>query len=217
VAVGESTTLTVTTAPLPLFEKFTSGKVGFFTTQKTKFFLQLFLAVNQSYVSRLTSINRRVQAMTVNLDRISNADIRQFVIFERVLNDFLSALIPTYTILKNVLSGKYFKLYDDDQDMVEDLLLANNQLVEMAKANLTTIVNIRNAYSTIMTNNLNRIIKLLTSLTIVLTVPTMIASFFGMNVPVPLEGSPYAFWVILVFTLAVSAGILGLFARNRWL
>jgi magnesium transporter len=217
VAVGNIGLLTLSSKHLPLIDRLTSGKVLFFTTQKIKFFLQIFFAINQSYMNRLTTINRHIQSMSVGLDRVRNEDIMQFVVFEGVLNDFVSALIPTNTILQNVLSGKFFKLYEEDHDLVEDLLLANNQLVEMAKGNLKTIVNIRSAYSTIMTNNLNRVIKLLTALTIVLTIPTMIASFYGMNVALPFEGSHNAFWIILGLTVAISVTILTVFARNRWL
>ncbi|RMD59430.1 magnesium transporter CorA family protein, partial [Candidatus Parcubacteria bacterium] len=126
-------------------------------------------------------------------------------------------LIPTSTILQNLLKGGYFPLYEEDEELVEDLLLSTNQLIEMSKATLKYIVNIRDAYSTIMSHELNRVMKILTSLTIILTIPTMIASFYGMNVALPWATSPLAFVGIILFTLVVSVLLLVLFIKNRWL
>jgi magnesium transporter len=78
-------------------------------------------------------------------------------------------------------------------------------------------VNIREAYSTIMTNNLNRIIKLLTALTIVLTIPMVVSGFFGMNVPVPLSDSPYGFFAMIGVSVVISVGLFYLLKKNKWL
>jgi len=101
--------------------------------------------------------------------------------------------------------------------MIEDLFLASEQLVLLAKNSLTTVKNIRDAYSAILTNNLNRVIKLLTALTIILTVPTMIASFFGMNVDLPINESEIGFWIIALSALGISGLIFYIFYRNDWM
>src|SRR3990172_1492160 len=129
-------------------------------------------------------------------EKINNKDIIQFVTYESVLNDFLTALEPTNVILKNLFSGKFLKLTDQEKEWVEDLYFSNSQLIELSQANLRNIVNIREAYSTIITNNLNRVIRLLTSLTVILAVPTMIASIYGMNIDLPFDHSPNAFFII---------------------
>jgi magnesium transporter len=215
--VGEDFVATITQKPLPFLDKFTSGKVKFFTTQKTKLFLQLFAEINSSYNNHLTNINRRVRAMTFDLEKITNKDIIQFVNLEGDLNDFISALSPTHNILNNLLSGKYLKLYEEDKDLTEDLLLANGQFIESCNAILKSIVNIREAHSTIITNNLNRVIKLLTALTIILTVPTIIASIYGMNVKLPLAESPLAFFLVTGTAFLISVTLLFIFIKNNWL
>ncbi len=215
--LGKDFVMTVTRKSLPVFKRFTTGSVRFNTTQKTKFFLQVFSAIMDTYSAQLTTINRKVRALSVHLEQISNKDIIQFVGYERVLNDYVAALIPTNTILRNLLSGKYFRLYEEDEDLIEDLMLSNGQLIEACTSNLKTMVNVREAYSTIMTNNLNRVIRVLTALTILLTIPTMIASFYGMNVPLPGNNTPEAFWWILGVTSFVTLFLLGIFTRNRWL
>src|SRR4030042_71073 len=152
------------------------------------------------------------------MEKIGNKDIVQFVNFEGVINDFLAALVPTNTILNNLLnstaSRRLLELYEEDKDLIEDLFLSNNQLIELCKANLKTIVNIREADSTIMTNNLNRVIKFFTALTIILTVPMIASSFYGMNINLPFAEHPMAFWGILITTLVVSFILLAIFFRK---
>ncbi|MBI3088770.1 MAG: magnesium transporter CorA family protein [Candidatus Colwellbacteria bacterium] len=217
IVIGENFVLTLSERPLPFIEQFLNGKVDFSTTQKTKLFLQIFSQIVSSYNNSLNSISRSVRSVGLHLEKITNKDIARLVSFEGVLNDFLSALVPTNTILNNLLSGRFIKLYEEDRELVEDLSLGIGQLTESCKSNLKTMVNIREAYSTIITNNLNRIIRLLTALTVILAVPTMIASFFGMNVALPAADSPQAFFWILTGTGATAALILGIFIKNRWL
>lgn len=217
IAVGENFLMTLSVSPLPFMDKFLEGKIDFYTTQKAKLFLQIFTEINLVYNSFLHNISKQIRSTTILLERINNKDIIQFVTFENVLNDFLSALVPTSTILKNLMSGKYLKLYEGDKDLIEDLSLNNDQLVELSQANLRTLVNIREAYSTIMTNNLNRVIRLLTSLTVILMVPNLIASIYGMNIILPLAESPQAFSNILSLIVALVAILLVVFFKNRWL
>lgn len=217
IGVGENFLITVCKKELPFLNRFLEGKVSFFTTQKSRLFTQLISEINLGYQAFLKEISREVRSVTVRFERIENRDIIRFVMFEGVLNDFIAALIPTNRILESILTGRYFKLYEQDQELTEDVFLANGQVMEACKSNLKTIMNFREAYSTIMTNNLNRVIKLLTSLTVVLAIPTMIASFFGMNVPLPFAESPYAFWGILGLTLPVAILALAIFMSKRWL
>lgn len=217
IIVGEAFVVTVCRIELPFLNLFKNSERAFYTTQKNKLFLQLFSEINTTYSSFLTTINRQVRASRISLERITNKDIAQFVGLEATLNDFMSALVPNNTILQKLLSGKYLAFFPEDMNLVEDLSLSTGQLIETCKADLRTLVNIREAYSTIVTNNLNRVLKLLASLTIVLTVPTFIASLFGMNVPLPLDATPHAFYLILGFISLLSILLIFIFYRNEWL
>jgi len=204
VVVSEDFVLTLTQKSLPLWDRFITEKIDIHTTQKTKFFFQIFFEVANMYNRFMNQIRRDLQQSTESFGAISNKDIVQFVRYESTLNNFLSALIPTNVSLDNLLTGKYLKLYEDDKDFIEDIFLMNEQLIASCKSNLRAISNIRDAYSTIMTNNLNRVIKILTVLTIVLTIPTMVASFYGMNVGIPGSGSPISFLIIIVGAFLLS-------------
>lgn len=214
--IGVDFLMTFCQRPLPFLPTLLGGRANVTTTQKVKLFLQIFHEINSTYSKFVTAISKSVRTVGVKVESISNKDIVQFVRFESALNDFMGALVPSNVMLSNLLSGKSLQLYEEDKDLMEDLSLHAGQLVELCKSSLKTIVNIREAYSTIVTNNLNRVIKFLTALTILLTVPTMIASLYGMNVPLPLAGSPFAFWIILGGVLGISGVLLWVFSRNRW-
>jgi len=217
VAVGSDFLMTVSQKKVSFFDKFLKGKIDFFTTQKAKLFFQIFLEINLQYGGILNDIRKEMLKISVDVKKVNNDDVVQFVVFENAINEFLSALIPINSVLETLLSGKFFPLYEKDRDLIEDLYLSNRQLVELSKANLKTIVNIRDAYSTILTNNLNRVIKLLTSLTIIFTIPTIVSSFYGMNVVLPLQGNPYSFWIVLGITGLISMLLLALFYKRDWL
>lgn len=221
IAVGANFVLTISQMHFPFFEKFETDKIEFTTTQKTKLLIQFFSEIIASYNNFLTSINRSVRGVSIRVENITNQNIIQFVTFEGIINDFLSDLVPTSAILKNLISaessGRFLELYEEDKDLIEDLSLSSNQLIELCRATLKTIVNIREAYSTIMTNNLNRVIKFFTALTIIMTIPMIISSFYGMNIDLPFAGHPLAFWGIAGGTLAIAILLLAVFIKKRWL
>ena len=209
--------VTVAREKLPLMERFDTGQTEFFTTQKTKLFIQLFLLINNEYQKLINEMRKNVRHTTVNVEKIQNKDILKLVNIETIFNDFLSSLQPAGITLEKLMSGKYLKLYEADTELVEDLLVGTRQLVEMSVTNLKAIANFREAYSTIVSNNLNKTMKLLTAVTLILTIPTMIASFFGMNVGVPFSSHPLAFTWIVVATIGLSMGLIIVFWKKDYL
>lgn len=208
--------MTFSLNPLP-FVKELLDEENFYTTNRIRLFFKVFVKIHSIYNSFLHNISKLIRSTTIELEKINNKDIVQFVTFESVLNDFLSALEPTNVILKNLSSGKLLKLKDQEKNLMEDLFFSNSELIELSQANLRNLVNIREAYSTIMTNNLNRVIRLLTSLTVILAVPTMIASLYGMNIKLPFEDSPDAFLAIISTIIFIASILIIIFLKNRWL
>ncbi len=216
VAFGEDFILTVSKEKINFLDELV-GRKQVNTTQKTKFFLKLFSLINYQYNYLLLDINKKASALREKIEKIDNKDIAHFIDLEKILNDFLSVLLPTNNLLKRLLSGKYIPLYEDDKDLAEDLFLANGQLLEYTKTVLKYVVNIRSAYSNIINHDLNRVMKLLTALTIILTIPTIIFSFYGMNIPLPLSGSSFSAVYVLLFTFLFSGGVFLLFLKKDWL
>jgi magnesium transporter len=186
------------------------------STKSLDVFVALFNHITGSYQVALNLLNRRVNNIRGKYDRIGNRDILELVTIEDTMNNYLSSLALSRTVFKDILAGKNLKLPDPYFEKVEDVYHAMGQMIEVCQTNITSLTNLREAYSTILTNNLNRVIKLFTSLTIILTIPTIISSFFGMNVALPLE-HPWAFFYILIGTIAVSGIILTIFIKNDWL
>lgn len=212
VAIGKSFVLTFSRSECSFLNDIRSGKKLVHTTQKTKFFMQVFSSLNFAYSGVLLGVNKKIRTIKVRLEKINNKDIVQFVDFEYILNDFLSALLPTNSVLQKILDGKHIPLYEEDKDLVEDIFLSNGQLVETVRSTLRYVVNIRDAYSNIMTHDLNRVMKILTALTIILTIPTMIFSFYGMNVTLPHS----SYFGIMIFTLVISVFVFLIFLKKRW-
>lgn len=217
IVMGESFVLTITLKNIPQFKRFLDGKEEVHTTQKTKLFIQLMDSVVNSYERKLVRLRRVVQRDRAGLREIGNKEIVRLVNYEHELNDMVSALVPTSSWLEQVTLNSHIQMYNEDREMMEDLVIAARQLVQSSRSVLTTIQNVRSASEAILTNNLNSTIRTLTILTILLTIPTIVASLYGMNVPLPLAEHPYMFWLIVVFILMVVSLVVWVFKRYRWL
>lgn len=218
IIMGENFVLTVVHRPVPQFAKFISGQTVVHTTQKTKFFLQLLNAVTESYEKQLVQLRRSVHKDRAKLRRIGNKEIERFVTHEHKLNDMITALVPTSTALQQVTNSRTgaMQLYEEDVDYMEDLLIDNNQLVDSARSVLRMIQNLRSATEAILASNLNATIRTLTLLTVLLTVPMMVASLYGMNVHLPFADAVWAFWAIIGSVLLLVASAVIFFKRNGW-
>lgn len=187
------------------------------TTQQTKLFLVMVDAIVRQYQTRVASINRQMRAASSDVRNLGSKDIAGLTEYERKLNDYLDALLPTNIAVEKLLSGKLLKLYEDDRDLVEDVSIDLEQIISRCKSLLRTVANTRDSYRAVMDTRLNETIRLLTVFTLALTIPTMLAGLYGMNVPLPggAQHSPFAFWFIII-TSVISALSLGFyFLRKR--
>jgi magnesium transporter len=218
IIVGEGKFITVSQRKLPQLNKFINGTIEANTTQRTKLLLQIINVIVSDYDSQINTVSRQIKATRSRLrvEEIGNRDFINFVTIEDELDDFLTALSPTNLILRRLLSGKHLKLFEDDEDLLEDLLLNNEQSIEACRTNLKTIVSIREAYSTIMGNNLNRVIRQLTVLTVIMTVPTIVSGVYGMNVALPFDHHPLAFPIVMFMIAGISVLLLVFFRKQRW-
>lgn len=211
--------LTLTNRPLSRLERFTEEKLVFNTSQPERLVLIIMAEMLDQYDLYLNQVSRQIKGIRSRLrnSEINNRDFVDFALVEDELNEVLAALTPTAAILKRLLVNKHLKLTQADHEVVEDLILASEQLIESAKSSTKSIVNIREVYSAIMTNNLNRIIRILTVLTVLLSILTFITGLFGMNVLVPFTAEKHAFSIVLAGSLTLVLLLLFMFRRNRWL
>lgn len=188
-----------------------------YTTQKTKNLLRICFQLTNLYTQEIRKINKEINAKKVSLSELKNEDIIAFVELEEVLNEFITALVALMGVFEKIRSGKYVKIFQKDQQLLEDLVISCYQSLDMSKASIKKIINIREAYSTILTNTLNKILKFLTSLAVIMGVPTIISSLYGMNLSLPLQQNPLAFFWILFFIFLVSLGFVLFFYFKKWL
>lgn len=210
--------ITVSRTPAePIAKLLENGQIV--TTQKVKLVLEILEEINKGYRSHLNSVTKRILSTRNKLHRtvISNTEVLNFIDIEEDLNEFLAALQPYGIVLQALLNGKYMRMHDKDEDLIEDLQLSTNELIELTNSRLKTIQNIREAYTTIATNNLNQIFKRLTSIAIFMTIPTIVGGFFGMNVLLPFESNPYAFWIVSSITLVFMVSFIYYFRKHKWL
>lgn len=217
VVMGESFVLTFALREVPQFSVFIEGKTEVVTTQKAKFFIQIMDSITTSFEKELIRFRKSVQKDRARLRRIGSREIERLVNFENDLNDIVSALVPTNSSLQQITNGNYLQLYNEDVELMHDLMIANSQLVDSARSVLKSIQNIRTAAESILTSKLNLTIRTLTVLTILLTIPTIIASLYGMNVPLPLENNPHAFWIVLGSIAGAVLTVILLFKHHKWL
>lgn len=184
------------------------------TTQKTKFFILMMEALVRQYQTRVAKINREMRAATDDVRNLRARDIAVLAEYERKLNDYLDALQPTNTAIEKLLGGRLLTLYEDDHDLVEDLSIDLEQLMSRCKSLLRTITNVRGSYRAVIDTELNESVRILTVITLALTIPTMIAGLYGMNVDLPGEHWPYMFWVVIGIS-ALSAVLLSVYFLKR--
>jgi magnesium transporter len=217
IILGETFVLTIAQQEVPFLEPFVTGKRSFHTTQKTELFLEFIAEIMHTYERKLAHMRKLVYRDMGRVRSVRSREIQRLVFLEQELNEMIAALAPTANWLNQLTKGNYIRMFADDRELLDDVLIATEQLQDSAKSILKTIQNIRSASEAILTQSLNNTIRMLTAITIILTIPTLVASLFGMNVPVPLAENPYGFWIILGVILVAVGLTMHFFSRNRWI
>lgn len=201
----------------PIFERFINQRIKeFYTFKKTRFALQLLYTISTYYLRYLKQINRK----TIDLEHQLNQSMKNKEIFtllglEKSLVYFTTSLKANKIVIQKLMRNSTFlKMYEDDQDLLEDVLIENKQAIEMAEIYSHILSGMMNTFSSVISNNLNSVMKLLTSITIILSLPTMVSSFFGMNVKVPFEGEAHGFVIVLIICVTLSFTLAFVFGRN---
>ena len=178
---------------------------GFSTYKKSRFLLQIMFLNASHYLTYLKQINKETEiAETILKNSMKNRELLKLLSLEKSLVYFTTSLKSNELVMEKTLRGKILKLYDEDEDILEDAIIENKQAIEMSQIYRDILNGTMDAYASIISNNLNGVMKFLTSITIILAIPTLIASLWGMNVPVPLQNHPYGFIILLFICIVVT-------------
>lgn len=178
----------------------------FRTAKKTRFLIQIMNASAAEYLRVLDNIYRKIEAREETLQKATrNEDLVDLLMTEKTLVYFTTSLKENTVVLERINKGVVLPLYEGDLDMLEDAIIENNQAIDMAGIYREIIQSMTETYATIVSNNQNNIMKFLAGVTIVLSIPTMISSFLGMNVQFGVIGTdPAAAWIILIVSFIIS-------------
>ena len=214
-----SALVTVSTAQNPVLEEFKSGRIrNVSTVKRNRFTMQIFLRVAQRYLIDLKQINRQVDAIETRLETSTrNRELLGLLRFEKSLVYFKTALKANELMMERIRRDRVFEMYPDDHDLFEDVLIENLQAIEMTDIATTILVSMMGAFASVISNNVNAVVKVLTVATIMVAIPTWITGVFGMNVSLPLQERPWAFTLVIVLCLVSSAALLVWFRLKRWL
>lgn len=185
------------------------------TTQKAKLLLYILLRITQEYT---TSIKRSRHAILLHEEgKVDSDAIIILTKNEDILNQYLTSLVPMRNLLETLATERYVNLYEKDLDLLQDLMIAIRQSEDLCRVNVKSIRSLRDSYQIIFTNDVNRTIKRLTAITIIFSIPTMVASIYGMNIALPMQGFPYAFPIVMGIAATGCIFAIVLFLKNRWL
>ena len=185
------------------------------TDRQIELLVTMVEAISTQYQRRVATINRQMRAATDNIHTLRVNDISTLAEYERKLNDYLDALIPMNWAIERLLATQKLRLKEDDKEDVEDISIDLEQVIARCKSLLRTITNVRDSYRAVMDTRLNETIRLLTVITVALTIPMMIAGLYGMNVPVPGADNPVMFWIIAAISMALAVVVGYYFLRRR--
>ena len=211
--------ITVCLEETPVLTSFMDGRVrDFHTFMKTRFILQILYKNATQFLQYLRIIDKKSEVIERKLHQSQkNEELIELLELEKSLVYFTTSLRSNEVVLEKLLRIEKIKKYPEDTDLLEDVIVENKQAIEMANIYSGILSGTMDAFASVISNNLNIVMKFLATVTIVLSIPTMTASFYGMNVNshgMPFADSPYGFAIVLGLTLLLSLFVAYIFNKK---
>ena len=211
--------ITVCLEETPVLTSFMDGRVrDFHTFMKTRFILQILYKNATQYLQYLRIIDKKSEVIERKLHQSQkNEELIELLELEKSLVYFTTSLRSNEVVLEKLLRTEKIKKYPEDTDLLEDVIVENKQAIEMAGIYSGILSGTMDAFASVISNNLNIVMKFLATVTIVMSIPTMVASFYGMNVNsrgMPFANHPYGFVIVLGFALALSLLVAYIFNKK---
>ncbi|MBQ3378903.1 MAG: magnesium transporter CorA family protein [Clostridia bacterium] len=201
-----SNIVTVCLRDVEILSQFHTTRVlRYSTKKKNRFVLQILYKNAAKFLFYLKQIDKSSTRVERELHKsMKNEELIQMLKLEKSLVYFSTSIKSNEVVMEKLLRMAFIKEYPDDLDLLEDVIIENKQAMEMCAIYRDILSGTMDAFASVISNNLNIVMKVLTSLTIIISVPTLIASLWGMNVHVPFAQSPGGFWIVLAISLACS-------------
>lgn len=219
IIVCEEAIITVCLEDTPVLTAFMDGRVrNFYTYMKTRFIFQILYRNATLYLNYLRIIDRRSDSIEQKLHEATrNRELIELLELEKSLVFFTTSLKGNEIVLEKLLKFNAIKKYPEDEDLIEDVIVENKQAIEMANIYSGILNGTMDTFASVISNNQNSVMKFLTTVTIVLSIPTMIASFYGMNVNyagMPFAENPWGFAIVIGISLVISLIITIIFRKK---
>lgn len=189
--------------------RFMEGRVrNFFTYMKTRFILQILYRNASMYLRYLRIIDKKSAQVEEKLHLSTrNQELIELLELEKSLVYFTTSLRSNEVVLEKLLKVETIKKYPEDTELLEDVIIENKQAIEMANIYSGILSGMMDAFASVISNNLNIVMKVLAIITIVMSIPTIVFSAYGMNVNssgMPFADNPWGFLIIILFSVAIS-------------
>lgn len=209
IITGKGYIVTVCLKENTIINDFLKNRVKNFSTNKTiKFFLQILYKNSIKFLSYLKQIDKTSHRIQTELNKsMKNKEIFQLLELEKSLVYFSTASKANHTVIEKIAKFEEIKDMPEELNLLDDLIIENRQAIEMCNIYREILTGTMDTFASIISNNLNFVMKLLTVITIILSVPTLIASLWGMNVPVPFETNSFGFYIVLIIALPLTIGV----------
>jgi len=200
-----------------ILTQYLDGKHRPFRITQQSFILEINLRTAIYYLKFLKEINRRTNNIENELHQsMRNKELIRLLRMEKSLVFFNTSLKSNEIILERMQRSRWLQNDPDAEDLIEDVIIENKQAIEMANIHSSILSGMMDAFASVISNNLNVVMKFLTSVTIIVSLPTLIASIYGMNVKLPMQDDPYAFLIIMGLTVLISVLLVIIFIRNKY-
>jgi magnesium transporter len=203
-----------------ILKEFADGHIRDLSTAKrNRFVLRLLLATANKYLMYLRDITKVVDALEDQLQASSrNKELFELLKYQKSLTYFTTALKSNELMMERLQRSQLFKAYEEDEDLLDDVLTENQQAIEMVNITSNILSSMMDAFASIISNNLNAVMKFLASITIVLSLPTLITSLYGMNVGLPMDQLPYPFpfMAIIALIMLITIPVVIIFRKMDW-
>ena len=211
--------ITVCLEETAVLSAFMDGRVrDFHTNMRTRFILQILYKNASQYLQYLGVIDKKSGVIEKKLHQSTrNQELIELLELEKSLVYFTTSLRANEVVLEKLLRNEKIKKYPEDTDLLEDVIIENKQAIEMANIYSGILSGTMDAFASVISNNLNIVMKFLATITIVMSIPTMVSSFYGMNVNpagMPFSQSYWGFTIVLVFAVALSLLVALLFSKK---
>lgn len=211
--------VTISSKKFEVLKLFKRGKIKDVTTQqRSRFIIRLLYENARLYLKYLRKIDNQIDKTEKELKSLQETEVINVLNIEKSLVYFITSLKEDQRLIDKIYRGNVIKMYEEDKDLLEDASIENGQAIEMANIYREILSSVSGAYEAIISNNLNQAMKILTSITIIFSVPTMISSFMGMNVNLgQISTMKYAFIIVLGCSIIISIIIALIFRKKKLL